>query len=67
VKVTPGGGPAKAPAGAAAFLGATAPAAPGGAADETSDADGPCFEFRQVIDDDGNPVMRKFQVPCPEK
>ncbi|HEV3456965.1 MAG TPA: hypothetical protein VHG32_10430 [Thermoanaerobaculia bacterium] len=68
-KPAPGGAPAKAAQPPAALV-ATRPGVPAGAAGaagDTSDADGPCFEFRQVIDEDGNPVLRKFEVPCPEK
>jgi hypothetical protein len=74
----PGGAPAKAapaaakatPGQAPGLLAATTPralAGPAAAADDSSGADGPCFEFQQVIDEDGNPVLRKVQVPCPEK
>jgi len=70
-KPTPSGAPGKstlagAPPGKSTPAGAPAKAA-ATAAGGTSDADGPCFEFRQVIDEDGNPVLRKFEVPCPEK
>jgi len=55
---------------AASLLAPTAPrasAARAAATDDSAGADGPCYEFRQVIDEDGNPVLRKVQVPCPEK
>jgi hypothetical protein len=50
-----------------AALAPAAPGAPGGAAAGAGGDDEPCFEFRQVIDENGNPVLRKVQVPCPEK
>jgi hypothetical protein len=53
----------KAPAAFAALV----PGTPGGTTDDTANGDGPCFEFQQVLDENGNPVLRKVQVPCPEK